>query len=806
MKQSLLSFLFTLLPVLAWADAIEIDGIWYNLIAKAKVAEVTKNPNNQYDGSYSGAISIPASVEYQSVMYNVTSIGEGAFRNCYELTSVTIPESVTSIGYSAFDGCTSLIAVNIPNSVSNIGHSSFQGCFSLKSISLPSDLSQIESYMFSGCENLVTINFPDKLLRIGNGAFNRTAWLDNKPDSIVYVGNVVYCYKGLMPENSQVVIKNDTYSISPFAFSYQPGLVSLVVPNSVKYVGEGAFNNTPWYDNLSDGIVYIGSVAYSYKGVMSENTEIIFEENTTSISDRSFSGCSGLTSVIIPNSVTSIGNSAFDGCRGLKKITLGSGIKEIGNNAFSGCYSLQNIQVDENCKNYDSRGNCNCLIETATNNLIQGSNNSTIPDGITSISSAAFYGCSELSTINIPSSVISIGNSAFKGCSNLTSVIIPNGTTVLGNNAFEGCTNLLSITISQSVKSIGMKAFSCSSRLESIIVEKGNSFYDSRENCNAIIYSASDSLILGCKQTLIPKNIKKIGDGAFWGADLSTISIPSSVEVICWDAFRENRNLQSVKIPEGVKEIKGGAFCYCLKLSEVVMANSVAAMGYSVFEGTQWLDNQPDGIVYIGKIAYIYKGVMPSGTKLVLREGTLGIASSAFSKCYGITSIVFPSSLISIGDYSFQNCSSLDSVIFPNKLETIGVGAFGWSGVETVVLGSKIKYIAFNAFPYNIVRDVYCYATEVPYAEGYVFTNGGTSSTLHVPSNSIQAYSTAMEWEKFPRIVGLTDSDPTPTSINSLYCRDCETKMWTDLKGQQYANPPYNKGMYILKGKKIVVH
>ncbi len=195
-------------------------------------------------------------------------------------------------------------------------------------------------------------------------------------------------------------------------------------------------------------------------------TSVIIPSSVTSIDSDAFYNCRGLTSITIPSGVTSIGQSAFYLCTSLTSITIPDSVTSIGGSTFSGCSGLTSITVASGNTTYYSSGNC--IIETSSKTLILGCKNSTIPSGVTSIGSSAFYYCSGLTSITIPSSVTSIGNSAFYYCSGLTSITIPDSVTSIGNYAFEDCSGLTSITIPSGVTSIGSRAFSDCSELTSI--------------------------------------------------------------------------------------------------------------------------------------------------------------------------------------------------------------------------------------------------------------------------------------------------------------------------------------------------
>ena len=366
--------------------------------------------------------------------------------------------------------------------------------------------------------------------------------------------NEVWSRSGRRGTNYQVT------SIGSSAFEGCRGLTSIDIPSSLTSIGESAFSGCSGLTSVDipSGVISIGSYA--------------------------FFGCSGLTSIDIPSSLTSIGSSAFSGCSGLTFIVIPSGVTKIGNSAFFGCSGLTSIVVELGNPVYDSRNNCNAIIETASHTLIKGCKNTKIPSSVTLIEKRAFQSCSGLTSVVIPSSVKSIGDYAFSSCSGLTSVTIPSSVSSIGLESFSGCSGLTSVTIPNSVTSIEYGAFSWCSGLTSIIVESGNSVYDSRNNCNAIIETASNALIAGCKNTMIPSSVTIIGVEAFYGCDgLTSVTIPNSVTIIGDGAFSECSGLTSVAIPFSVTSIGSFAFQSCSDLTSVVIPSSVTSIGDGAF-------------------------------------------------------------------------------------------------------------------------------------------------------------------------------------------------------------------------------
>ena len=298
-----------------------------------------------------------------------------------------------------------------------------------------------------------------------------------------------------------------------------------------KYSGDVVIPEAITYGGTTYSVTSIGIVAFDY---CTELTSVTIPNSVTSIGDGAFRSCSGLTSVTIPNSVTSIGKYAFDRCSGLTSVTMPNSVTSIGEYAFFGCSGLTSV---------------------------------TIPSSVTSIGKYAFYNCSGLTSVTIPNSVTSIGEYAFFGCSGLTSVTIPNSVSYIGEAAFFGCSGLTSVTIPNSVTSIGSYAFSSCSGLTSVTVDKNNGTYNSRDNCNAIIETSTNKLIVGCKNTIIPNSVTSIGNGAFYIClELTSVTIPNSVTSIGDSAFYSCWGLTSVTIPNSVTSIGDGAFDYCLML------------------------------------------------------------------------------------------------------------------------------------------------------------------------------------------------------------------------------------------------
>lgn len=589
MKKFFALIFVCLINTSTWAYDVELDGIFYNLDKENKTAEVTFKLENR--SSYSGDVIIPTSFLYNNEEYTVTSIGDKAFYMCTGLKSVSLSNTICKIGNDAFNMCINLKLDTLPNSVKTVGNSAFEYCF-----------------------NIINFKFP----------------------------------------------------------------------NSVTSIGERAF----YFSNLSS---------------------ISLPDSIIRIEKATFEGCKHLSTIDIPITVKYIDQDAFYACELLNMLSIPNSVENIGYDAFNGCCNLKSIVVESNNSNYDSRENCNALIETKTNKLILGCQNTIIPSTIDSIGRGAFVYCKSLTSITIPNSVINIDYMAFSG------------------------TGLSYIYIPESVKYIGDAPFCGCSDLKSIVVQFSNKNYDSRDNCNAIIRTEDNTLIQGCSKTIIPEGIVAINFDAFYHCnELISINIPSSVKLIDMNAFYECSELKNISRLESVTDIGKQAFYGCSKLLDIEFSDNLK-----------------------------------------------NIENLAFFACINLSSLNIPNSVIYIGHDAFCNCEKVKYITIGNSVKTIGEGCFqNCFQLKTMILKNPV----------------------IPSLEGseesvFISSNIG-NATLYVPVESIDIYRSTAPWSEFGTILPIESTNINdvkfPTPKNAIY----------NIYGQKAKDS--DKGILIRDGKKYI--
>ena len=626
-KSLLTALLLLLCTIDAGAETVSFNGVYYSTDVLTNTASVTSRT-----GGYTGDVVILENFVYNGQNYVVTSIGYGAFSGNSGLTSVTLPNTITIIDTYAFQNCVALTEIVIPNSVTTIAGGAFNGCTALEDIAIPSSVKRIES-----------------------SAFANTVWYNNQPDGLIYINDILYKYKGEMPQNTHIQVKNGVKFISSAAFYNCSGLVKITFPSSLTTIGSDAFNGCSNLENfvIPNTITSIESWAFAN---CTSLTSMAIPNSITKVEGRLFHGCTALTEVVIPEGATSLGAGLFSGCSSLKEIEIPNSVTEIGAQVFDETAWL-NSQRDGviyiNDILYQYKGTMPEDIDVSI----------TVKDGTVSISSMAFSNCAGLKNITIPNSVKSIGRYAFEDCTGLTSVTIGNSVTSIGKRAFYGCTGLTSITIPNSVTSIGSFAFRNCTALSNVTIP------NSVETIGAQAFMGCD----GLQNIIIPNSVTSIGEGAFsYCEGLASAEIPGSIKRIEEDLFGGCSNLKNVTIGGGVEFIGEAAFAHT-NVENVELPNSVTTIENAAFAWCSNLKNVkiPNSVTTIGSHMFVGCEKLAS---ITLPTSFTNIGGNMFKGCTGLTSIEIPKNITSIGNDAFLECTNLKTVYNYSDLK-IAVGS-----------------------------------------------------------------------------------------------------------------------------------
>ena len=661
----------------------------------------------------------------------VTSIGKSTFKNCSNLTEITLPfvgatkngtsntyfgyifgassysynvdyvptllKKVTIIGGNissyAFNECSRLTSVVIGNDVTSIGKSAFYKCSNLAEITLP----------FVGATKEGTSNTHFGYIFGASSLSSNDSYVPSSLKKATITGGEIFEYAFINCNNlTNVVIPDSAISIGNYAFSNCTSLTSVVIPDSVISIGDYAFSDCHKLTSvlIGDGVISISNYAFSFCGNLTNikvsdannkykdvdgnlyskdgttfiqyaigktETEFVVPNGVIIIGDYAFRYSINLTSVVISNGVTSIGEDAFLYCSSLTSIVIPDSIRSIGD-AFYGCDSLMNV--------YISNIEAWCNISGLSSLMADSSDNKNL-----------YLNNEPITELVIPDGVLSISDSAFEGCSGLTSITIPDSVISIGSSAFEGCSGLTSITIPDSVISIGSSAFSNCSRLSSVYISDIEAWcnieFQVNFTANPLYYAKNlylnNELVT---ELIIPDGVTLIGESVFYNCtSLTSVEIPDSVSLIGDCAFYNCSNLMSIVIPDTVLSIGGRAFYNCSSLT------------FNIYGNCRYLGNENNPyFALIDTISTNYSSYN-------IHQSTKVIASLAFYNCKSLTSIIIPDGVTSIGKSVFHNCTSLTSVEIPDSITSIGVNAFyNCSSLTCITIPDSVTSIGDSAF------------------------------------------------------------------------------------------------------------
>ena len=707
---------------------IIVNNIKYDLRPEDGGAFVIAN-------DYRGDIVIPAQFLVNGAPIPVVGIAEDAFYACDDVTSVilsdgltiiensafesmnglkeiVIPDSVTHIGKCAFSDCEKLQRVVLPSQLQVIAEDLFESCGSLTEVNIPAGVRVLQSACFAACVNLKTIVLPEGLQTIEDRVFEFCESLENinLPSTLKHINSFAF-YSCL--NLKQIVLPEGLEYVPEDCFAMCQRLEDVVIPSSVKMVEKGAFSLTPY---KKKGVQYVHDLLVGVGHVDTEDGCLNIKEGTKIVCDEAVSDYDNtLRKVICPSSLRQIGRSAFANsknlcevvlnegleyidagafmdCKNLRYVYIPSTVKRIEAAPFSGCDQLEKIVVSPDNPYYDSRGECNAIIDTAKNMLVSGCHTTQIPDDVVEIGCIAFASTEKLEEITIPDSVKKIEWNAFNNCKNLQHVRFPKHLEYIGEGAFAYCEKLEELDLPASVKTIEFEAFNNTPWLRKKpdgMVIVGSVLYKYKP------FDGDEKVEPDC---IIPEGVESISDDAFYMLEKPLrIYLPKSLKTYNAGSLRCLTKYYTMIRPEGVGEdypyTDKSYVCATVddivyeldnwqKTARVVRPYDRLYRGHIIIPESISYEGETYRVDTIGRRAFAFddaytyemfeekelgryidgKFLLESPCYVEIPATVNQIESEAFMRCFDLCCVVIHGSM-TVGKDVFKDCDSLQTIL-----------------------------------------------------------------------------------------------------------------------------------------------
>ncbi len=697
----------TLGEKLTWT--LDGDGT-LTVTGSGDMADVSGKPFGSHTGKIQKAVL--KNTDSKNV---ITAVGAGLFSGCTALAEVTLPETVTAIGNNAFLGCTALQTVTLPKSLESVGGGAFKNS-GLTALTLPG--CTLGNEAFSGCTSLKTVTVGEGTESIPSECFRHCKVLESVtlPDSVKEIRCGAYSDQGAFadcPLLKTVSIGKNIGAIASTAFrTTGDGILEVTFREGVTAVPEGAFKLRTELAKVILPETLTAVNASAFEGCTSL-TECDFPALLKEIGRRGFAG-SGLTAAALPG--CSFGAEAFVSCSSLKTVTVAEGAEIIPSECFRHCAVLESVTLPDSvkeirCGGYSDQGafadcpllktvsigkNIGAIASTAFRTTGEGILEVTFREGVTAVPESAFKSRTELAKVVLPETLTAVNASAFDGCSSLTDCNFPASVKEIGRRAFAG-TGLTAAELPGC--SFGAEAFASCGSLKTVTVAEGAEVIPSEcfRRC-AVLESVT-----------LPDSVKEILCGAYSEqgafADcplLKTVSLGKNIEAIAATAFRTTgEGILEVTFREGVTAVPEGAFKSRTELAKLVLPETLTAVNASAFDGCSSLKecNFPASVKEIGRRAF-------AGTGLTAAElPGCSFGAEAFASCGSLKTVTVAEGAEIIPSECFRRCSQLESVTLPDSVREIQCGAYPEQGafadcplLKTVSIGKNIETIAATAF------------------------------------------------------------------------------------------------------------